>query len=93
MSWELKKIKMDQNSQNIVLINVSGTTWPTYILMLFLSLFDILLDACIILQKGVDNFEIKHKKHGNLCSGHYIHDRHIGFLFAWFWKKNVTNKV
>ena len=34
---------MDQNSQNIVLINNSGTTWPTQILMLFLSSLDSLL--------------------------------------------------
>ena len=34
---------MDQNSQNIVLINNSRTTWPTSILMLFLSFGDNLL--------------------------------------------------
>ena len=53
---------MDQNSQNIVLINNSRTAWPTLILMLFLSFLDNLLkNAYIILQKGVDNFEIEHK--------------------------------
>ena len=50
---------MDQNSQNIVLVNNTRITWPTYILMLFLSSLDnFLQDAYIIFQKGVDNFEI-----------------------------------
>ena len=53
---------MDQKSQNVVLINNSRTAWPTYILMLFLSFLDNLLqDALSFFQKGVDNFEIEHK--------------------------------
>ena len=53
---------MDQNSQNIVLINNSRTTWPIQILMLFLSFLDNLhLDAYIIFQKCVENFEIEYK--------------------------------
>ena len=46
---------MDQNSQNVVLINNSRTAWPTYMLILFLSSLDNLLqDAYIIFQKGVN---------------------------------------
>ena len=53
---------MNQNNQNIVLINNSRTAWPTYILMLFLrSLENLLNDAYIIFQKGVNNFEIEHR--------------------------------
>ena len=53
---------IDQNMQNTVLINNSRTTWPTKILMPFLSSSDNWLhDACIIFQKSVDNFEIEHK--------------------------------
>ena len=53
---------MNQNSQYIVLINNSKTTWPTYILMLFLSSSDNLLkDAYIIFLKSVDHFEIERK--------------------------------
>ena len=53
---------MDQNSRNIVLINNTKTAWPTYILILFLSSLDNLLQyAYIIFQKGVDNFEIERK--------------------------------
>ena len=52
---------MDQNSQNIVLINNSRTTWYSKILMPFLhSLDNFHCDAYIIFQKGVDNFEIEH---------------------------------
>ena len=47
---------MDQNSENIVLISNSRTTWPTYILMLFLSFLDNLLSDAYIFQKSVDNF-------------------------------------
>ena len=55
---------MDENSQNIILTNNSRTTWPTWILMLFLCLLDNLLwDAYIIFQKWVDNFEIEYKYH------------------------------
>ena len=60
---------MDQNSQNIVLINNSRTAWPTNMLLPFLSSLDNLLqDAYIIFQKGVDNFEIAHK-HANFWLG------------------------
>ena len=53
---------MNQNIQNVVWINNSRTAWPTYISMLFLSSLDnLLLDAYIIFQKGVDDYEIKHK--------------------------------
>ena len=58
---------MDQNSQNIVLINNSRTTWPTSILMLFLSFGDNLLyfdemhDYIIIIILNVDTFEILHE--------------------------------
>ena len=53
---------MDQNSQNVVWINNSRNAWPTCILMLILSFLDnLLLDAYIIYQKGVDNFDIEHK--------------------------------
>ena len=35
--------------------------WPILILMPFLSSFhNLLCDACIIFQKGVDDFEIEH---------------------------------
>ena len=58
----LKFYVMDQYSQNNVLINNSSTAWPTSILMQFLSSLDNLLqDAYIILQEGVDNFEVEHK--------------------------------
>ena len=51
---------MDQKSQIVVLINNSRTAWPTYILMLFLSFLDNLLqDALSFFKKGVDNFEIR----------------------------------
>ena len=53
---------MNQNSQNVVWINNSRFTWPTLILILVLSSLDNLLqDAYINFQKGVDNFEIEHK--------------------------------
>ena len=53
---------MYQKSQNVVWINNSRTAWPTKNLMLFLSSLDNLLsDACIIFQEGLDNFEIEHK--------------------------------
>ena len=41
---------MDQNSQNIVLINNSRTTWPTKISMLFLSSLDT-TTRCIYFKK------------------------------------------
>ena len=49
---------MDQNGQNIVLINNPRTAWPTYF---FFDLDNLLYDAYIIFQKGVDDFEIEHK--------------------------------
>ena len=58
---------MDQNSQNIVLINYSRTAWPTWILMLYLSSLDNLLqDTYIIFQKSIDNFEIAQKTYYKL---------------------------
>ena len=41
---------MDQNNQNAVWINISRTAWPT--------LDNIELEAYIIFQKGIDNYEI-----------------------------------
>ena len=63
---------MDQNSQNIVLINNSRTAWPTLSWMLFLSSLDNLLsDAYITFQKGVDNFEIAYlPSYKNQKTGH-----------------------
>ena len=59
---------MGQNSQNIVWINNSKNLLATLNLMLFLSSLDNLLqDAYIIFQKGVDNFQIA-QKHANFCS-------------------------
>ena len=52
---QIKTVKM------LLCINNSRTAWPTLILMLFLSSLDNLLNACIIFQKEVDNFEIEHK--------------------------------
>ena len=54
---------MDQNSQNNVLTNNSRTAWSADILMPFLSsLNNLLQDAYIIFQTGVDSFEKEHKK-------------------------------
>ena len=45
-----------------VLIHNLKTVWSTKISMPFLSFFDnLLLDAYIIFQKSVDNFETEHK--------------------------------
>ena len=52
---------MEQNSQNIVLINNSRTTWPTYDAILSSNFFWTICYE-IICQKGVDYyFEIEHK--------------------------------
>ena len=48
--------------KNNVLFNNSRTTWPTHMSMLFLSSMDyLLLDAYIIFQKDVDDFEVEYK--------------------------------
>ena len=53
---------MDQDRQNVILINNKRTARPTNIFVLFLSSFyNLLKDAYVIFQKGVDNFEIEHK--------------------------------
>ena len=54
---------MVQNSQDNILINNSRTDWPTLISMPFLNSLDTYynLDAHVIFQKGIDNFEIEHK--------------------------------
>ena len=50
---------MDQNN---VLINNLRAAWSTSILMQFFSSLDnLLLDAYVIFQKGVNDFEIEHK--------------------------------
>ena len=61
---------MDQNSQNTVMINNSGTTRPTYILMLFLSSLDNLpSDVHIILKKRVLIILRQSTKHANFWLG------------------------
>ena len=52
-----------QNSQNDIWINNSITSWPTLILMPFLSSLDILqmYYEMHIFEKDVDNYEIGHK--------------------------------
>ena len=54
---------IDQTFQNSVLINNSGTMWPTKMLCLSSS-DNFLQDAYIICLNSVDNFEIEHK----MCS-------------------------
>ena len=77
MSWQTKKrhtnsnrpsssLVTDHNIQTIVLINNSITTWPNKILTQLLSFTSNLLqDAYIVFQNGVDNFEISHKTCSN----------------------------
>ena len=58
--WFLSYIS--KQSKMLVWINNSRTTWPTLILMLFLSSLDNLpRDAYVNFQKDVDNFEIELK--------------------------------
>ena len=70
IAWKLGRPSgswvIDPNNILTVLIHNLKTAWPTKISMPFLSfLGNLLLDACIIFQDGVDNFEIaKHASFG-----------------------------